>query len=142
MNNTAKNIYEENKSTYLEGKSNINELIIRINNDMGRVYKHNTRGIIEGDKKFISAYFTILDLFHPNYDAEFEKMDDWQVHDAAFGQHFSKLDNEKWPSTYRNKDLNWEKSPHITIIFLTEDLDLSDFNKLMPNSIIDSHKIT
>tara|TARA_B100000902_G_C26650199_1_gene593415 strand:- start:44 stop:445 length:402 start_codon:yes stop_codon:yes gene_type:complete len=132
MSNTAKNIYEENKSTYLEGKSNIDELLIQINEDKGRGY---------GNKNFISAYFTILDLFHPNYDAEYEKMDDWQVHDAAFGQHFSRLDEGKWPSTYRDKDLQWEKSPHTTIIFLTEDLDLSNFNKLMPNSIIDSHKI-
>ena len=70
MSDIAKNLFEKNKTKYLEGDSSVEELINRYNEYHGLELDEGSLW----DKKFISAYFLILNPDHENYDYELIKI--------------------------------------------------------------------
>ena len=125
MSDIAKKLFEENKSKYLEGDSNVNELINRYNEDYG--LNDDSESIWE--KKLISAWFLILNPDHENYENELTRL---ETDHAAASIHFSEAVHTGFIDT---------EGEVCRTILLKEDLDLFELNQIMPSIIFDSYKI-
>ncbi len=125
MSDIAKNLFEKNKTKYLEGDSSVEELINRYNEYHGLELDEGSLW----DKKFISAYFLILNPDHENYDYELTKL---ETDHAAVSIHFSEAVHMGF--------IDPEGEVCRTIL-MKEDLDLFELNQIMPSIIFDSYKI-
>lgn len=125
MSHIAKNLFEKEKTKYLEGESSVEKLINRYNQDNGLELDEASLW----NKKFISAYFVILNPDHENYDYELTKL---ETDHAAASIHHSEAVHMGF--------IDPEGEVCRTIL-MKEDLDLFGLNEIMPSIIFDSYKI-
>ena len=125
MSDIAKNLFEKNKTKYLEGDSSVEELKNRYNEDYGLELDEGSLW----DKKFISAYSLILNPDHENYDYELTKL---ETDHAAASIHFSEAVHMGFIDP---------EGELCRTILMKEDLDLFELNQIMPSIIFDSYKI-